>query len=169
MNSFYYIDVSFKLSGIIPFSCEDIESLDSNITSMYISSNSANADYFTVMSFSRFNLLEVLEIGDDCFMYVNEFVIDGLNKLKSVVIGMNSFTLIKSNEEWDINMIYNGNRSFHILNCDELESIEIGSYSFSDYGGLFELKNLPHLNLIEVGDYGFYASILIIVSSIYMN
>ena len=36
-------------------------------------------------------------------------------------------------------------KSFHILNCESLESIQIGEYSFSDYAGEFELKNLPQL------------------------
>ena len=49
---------------------------------------------------------------------------------------------------------YYGNdqsKSFHILNCESLESIQIGEYSFSDFGGEFELKNLPHLQSIQIG------------------
>ena len=106
-----------------------------------------NEDY-TIFNFSRFNLLEELIIGDDSFMYVNEFVINELNKLKSLVIGMNSFTKNKNgygNDE---------SRSFIISNCDELKSIEIGSYSFSDYGGEFELNNLPKLESIKIGEIG---------------
>ena len=38
------------------------------------------------------------------------------------------------------------------MNCDELKSIEIGSYSFSDYAGGFELKNLPKLSTIKIGE-----------------
>ena len=79
-------------------------------------------------------------------MYVNEFKIDGLNHLKSLKIGINSFTsLIGDN---------NSSRSFHILNCVELESIEIGHHSFSDYGGGFELNNLPKLSTIKIGIIG---------------
>ena len=40
---------------------------------------------------------------------------------------------------------------FHILNCESLESIDIGEYSFSDFGGDFELKNLPQLQSIQIG------------------
>ena len=115
-----------------------------------------NEDY-TIFNFSRFDLLEELEIGSDSFMYVNEFIIDGLNELKSIKIGMNSLTTRK-NSYGD-----NRNRSFHVLNCDELASIEIGSYSFSDYGGGFELNNLPKLSTIKIGEierksYNFRAS-----------
>ena len=87
-------------------------------------------------------------------MYVDIFNIDGLNKLKSLIIGSNSFTLVKSNDYEDWNKANNTNRSFSILNCDELESIEIGEFSFSDYGGGFELKNLPKLSTIKIGEIG---------------
>ena len=91
------------------------------------------------------NTIESIEIGNDCFMKVNSFRIDGLNKLKSLKIGNNSFT--KNKDSWG----NNANRSFSILNCDVLISIEIGRYSFSDYAGEFELKNLPKLELIKIG------------------
>ena len=45
-------------------------------------------------------------------------------------------------------------KSFHILNCESLESIQIGQYSFSDFGGDFELKNLPQLQSIQIGVIG---------------
>ena len=106
------------------------------------------------LNYSQYTLLEELIIGDDCFVNVNEFMINGLNELKSVKIGRNSFTNIKSNDRWDYNKANNPNRSFSILNCFELGSIEIGEYSFSDYGGGFELKNLPKVSTIKIGEIG---------------
>ena len=85
-------------------------------------------------------------------------MIDGLNHLKSIKIGINSFTLLKSDEEWDWNKANNDNRSFSILNCIELKSIEIGKFSFSDYGGGFELRNLPKLSTIKIGEIGYDSS-----------
>ena len=82
------------------------------------------------------------------FENVGRFKIDGLNELKSLKIGKNSFTKEKN---WFGN---DESRSFSILNCVELESIEIGRYSFSDYGGGFELKNLPKLSTIKIGEVG---------------
>ena len=32
-----------------------------------------------------------------------------------------------------------------------MESIQIGEWSFSDFGGDFELKNLPQLQSIQIG------------------
>ena len=41
------------------------------------------------------------------------------------------------------------------MNCESLESIQIGKYSFSDYAGEeLELKNLPQLQSIQIGTIG---------------
>ena len=97
---------------------------------------------------SLFLNLESIEIGNDCFESVKTFQINGLNRLKTIKIGNNSFTQKK---------YMGGNdksKSFHILNCKSLESIQIGEYSFSDFGGDFELKNLPQLQSIRIGTVG---------------
>ena len=104
-----------------------------------------NNETYTIFNFSRFEKLEELIIGNDCFRRVNTFVIDGLNYLKSLKIGMNSFTKKRNNSGDD------KTRSFQILNCVELESIEIYRFSFSDYSGGFELFNLPKLSTIKIG------------------
>ena len=43
------------------------------------------------------------------------------------------------------------NKLFYILNCESLESIQIGEYSFNDYAKDFVLKNLPQLKSIRIG------------------
>ena len=126
----------------------EIQSIEVNTKSISIPDQSVNNKDYMEFDFSRFTSLEELEIGSDSFMNVNTFMIDGLNELKSLKIGKNSFTKKKN---WYGN---NPNRSFSILNCIELESIEIGHHSFSDYGGLFELKNLPKLSSIKIGEIG---------------
>ena len=92
--------------------------------------------------------LESIEIGNDCFESVQTFEIDGLNRLKTIKIGKNSFTQKKNSYGNDVS------KSFHILNCESLKSIQIGEYSFSDFGGEFELKNLPQLQSIQIGTIG---------------
>ena len=123
-----------------------------NVTNLIISSNSCNE--LKSLNLNEYRYLKSIEIGNDCFENVELFNIDGLNELKSLKIGNNSFTLLKSNDEWDWNKANNASRSFSILNCIELESIEIGRFSFSDYGGGFELKNLPKLSTIKIGEIG---------------
>ena len=135
--------------------------MDSSITSIIIPNWTCNDIGYTMFDFSRFTLVESIEIGDDCFGSVETFQIDGLNRLKSLKIGYNSFTQ-KRNRSGD-----DKSKSFHILNCESLESIEIGEYSFSDFGGEFELKNLPQLQSIQIGRIGsksnnFYGSSFVI-------
>ena len=107
---------------------------------------------YTIFDFSQFALVESIEIGDDCFESVKTFKIDGLNRLKTIKIGINSFTQKKNLIGCDTS------KSFHILNCESLESIQIGDYSFSDYAGEFELKNLPQLRSIQIGTTRSYSS-----------
>ena len=95
--------------------------------------------------------LESIEIGNNCFKSVQTFKIDGLNRLKTIKIGINLFT---QKRYWYGN---DSSKSFHILNCESLESIEIGKYSFSDFGGEFELKNLPQLQSIQIGTFGSFS------------
>ena len=145
MNMNEWIDVSSILANLLPFTLDEI---NSNATSISIPIWSVNVVDYTVFNFSRFTLVEKLDIGNDCFMYVDTFNIDGLIKLKSLKIGSNSFTKKKNSRGDD------SSRSFAVLNCIELESIEIGSFSFSDYAGEFELKNLPKLSTINIGKIG---------------
>ena len=95
------------------------------------------------MNLSNLISLESIEIGSECFGSVKTFKIDGLNRLKSIKIGINSFTKRKYGND--------KSKSFHILNCESLESIQIGKYSFSDFGGKCELINLPQLQSIQIG------------------
>ena len=130
-------------------------------TSMVIQSNTCNNFLITYFSMESDSNLESIEIGNDCFRYVNTFVIDGLNELRSLVIGINSFTKEKNSYGDDCS------RSFSISNCVELESIEIGLFSFSDYGGGFELRNISKLSTIKIGEigrwsYNFYSSSFVI-------
>ena len=123
---------------------DKLNEMNMNVTNLVISSNSCNE--LKSLNLNEYRYLKSIEIGNDCFENVDTFNIDGLNELKSLKIGINSFTKYKNGSG------NNSSRSFHILNCAELESIEIGSYSFVDYGGGFELKNLPKLSTIKIGE-----------------
>ena len=95
---------------------------------------------------SAYKYIKSVQIGDTNMYYTKTFMIHGLLELSSIVIGVNSFTQ-KQNTYGD-----DPTRSFHISSCKELKSIEIGQYSFSDYGGEFEMKNLPSLQSITMGE-----------------
>ena len=133
-----------------------IQLIESNVSIINIPDWTCNDINYTIFDFSRFTQVESIEIGNDCFGFVKTFQIDGLNRLKSLKIGNNSFTQTKrimwvENFENAKALSNNISKSFHILNCELLESIQIGEYSFSDYAGKFELKNLPQLQSIQIG------------------
>ena len=129
------------------------------VTDLTISSNCCND--LNALDLNRFKWLRSIEIGNECFGSVKTFKIDGLNRLKTIKIGNNSFTQKKNSYGND------KSKSFHILNCESLESIQIGPWSFSDFGGEFELKNLPQLQSIQIGvidnySYNFFFSTFVI-------
>ena len=115
--------------------------MNMNVTNLIICSNSCNE--LKSLNLNEYRYLKSIEIGDDCFEKVELFNIDGLNELNELKIGDNSFT-----QQRDGN---NQSRSFHLLNCAKLKSVDIGRYSFSDYSGNFELVNLPSLTTIKIG------------------
>ena len=143
-----FIDISTTLYRIVPLSKNELQTFDTAVTSIIIPNWTCNDIDYTIFDFSRFSIVESIEIGNDCFESVQTFEIEGLNRLKSLKIGINSFTQEKDDDGND------ESKSFHILNCESLESIEIGEYSFSDFGGEFELKNLPQLQSIIIGTFG---------------
>ena len=128
------------------------------VSDLTISSNYGKDLY--ALDLNRFEWLRSIEIGDDCFGSVETFKIDGLNRLKTIKIGKSSFTKLDAAflntafGEQKMQIANNASKSFHILNCKSLESIQIGQYSFSDFAGGFELKNLPQLQSIQIGTIG---------------
>ena len=143
--------------------CSSLSQLKMYDTALFILENKCNSAVLTIFDLSAFKLLRSIEIGNKNMQYTKSFIMDGLIQLESLKIGGNSFTNHRNgygNDE---------SKSFHILNCDKLELIEIGQYSFSDYAGEFELKNLPSLKSIRIGIAGdesinFYYSDMIIES-----
>ena len=122
---------------------EDYEPLNIGIKYLELIDNCVLVDWDVSLLLN----LESIEIGDEYFTSVKTFKINGLNRLKMIEIGCDSFTKTFCCGE-------DKSKSFHILNCESLESIQIGKYSFSDYAGDFELKNLPQLQSIQIGEIG---------------
>ena len=89
--------------------------------------------------------MEYIEIGDKCFRGVQTVRICGLPKLKSIRIGRMSFT------EKEENYGMNREKSFFLANCVELKHFEVGEWSFSDFGGEFQLTHLPNLETLTCG------------------
>ena len=168
-----FVDVNESLSQLIPIPLNDLNELDSSIINLTIPSWSFNNELNMIeLNLNRFVNLKSIEIGNNCFESVQTFEIDGLNRLKRLKIGDNSFTQVKSIDilkdfSSSTSKCRNESKSFHILNCELLKVIEIGCYSFCDFGGEFELRNLDNLESIKIGriryrSMNFYCSSFII-------
>ena len=149
-----------RLIPIIKPPSDDMNELSSSLTNLVIPNNSFNnVSDMTELNLNRFYGLESIKIGDSCFKNVQKFEIDGLDHLKTINIGKYSFTEITETDlltDWDasIEKCWNESKSFHILNCQSLKSLEVGMISFADFAGDFELDNLEKLETIKIGDIG---------------
>ena len=119
-------------------------SLDSTVIQIIVD-NAVGVPDFSVLDLTRFSKLESLVIGDNCFSYVTEVKLIGLDELKSVEIGMNSFTQHKNDYGND------SNRHFYLKNSPKLKSLKMGLFSFSDYT-VCEIENVDALEVIEMGE-----------------
>ena len=132
-------------------------SLSTDVTEIVVDDGVSDSG-ITGFDLSGFSKLKRLEIGNDCFAYVEELRLIGLSELESVEIEMNSFTQHKNDYDND------PNRHFYLKNCPKLKSLKMGCYSFSDYT-VIEIENVDALEVIEMGeldDYSFvfyYASL----------
>ena len=124
---------------------EENQLLYSRIEELIVSNNSCSGEEWRLLDLTFIPKLRLLEVGDDCFKYVNEVKLIGLKQLESVVIGKNSFTKHKN--------VYgnDSNRHFYLKNCERLRELKIGWYSFSDYT-VCEIENVPSLEVIEIGE-----------------
>ena len=151
--------VNVPSKRITIYGSSELNEMDLKVTELVFCSNCCND--LNALDLNKFKWLESIEIGDECFGLVKTFQVDGLNRLKTIIIGSNSFTQAK--KSWKDNK----SKSFHILNCESLKSIHIGESSFSDFAGDFELRNLPQLQFITIGVYDspsynfFYSSFVI--------
>ena len=107
-------------------------------------------------------LVKSITIGGNSFIRAKSFRVDGLKLLRSISILQESFTRVGS--KVTETKTREANRHFGVLNCPQLTSIGISSYSFAEWDGEFELKNLPALESIQIGSrtygtsYSFYHS-----------
>ena len=119
--------------------------MNRNAEVLIVDNNACNDESFTELDLSSFTSLEVFEVGDYSFAYVNKVKLIGLSQLERVVIGKNSFTKCKNN------CSSNSKRHFHLKNCERVRELKIGCYSFSDYS-VCEIENVPSLVVIEMGE-----------------
>ena len=85
------IDVSELLFPQV-YACDYFQSINSSASSIILPRWTCCEINYTIFDISRFSSVESIEINSDCFSFVQTFKIDGLNRLKTIKIGKNSFT-----------------------------------------------------------------------------
>lgn len=122
-------------------SCEDLN-ISTSVEEIVIADRSLNDSICTSLHFpSLLCRLKRIYIGNECFHYVREIVLDGLKSLESLKIGVKCFS-ISYNERQD--------GLFRVKNCHSLSHMEIGDFSFRDYKQ-FELAHLDSLQSLQFG------------------
>ena len=124
---------------------EENQLLHSCIEELVVGNNSFDGEEWIVLDLSFMSKLRLLEVGDECFKYVDEVMLIGLNRLERVVIGKNSFTKNKNSRGND------PDRHFYLKNCERVRELKMGRYSFNDYS-VCEIENVPSLEVIEMGE-----------------
>ena len=150
-NTLYFHNLFGFISVTEVTSCNDFHALPDSVNMIHVTTNACNDESIVEFSTERFSDLVDLFIEDENFMYVTTFNVQNNSNLQYIHIQENSFTQRKNSYGNDVS------KSFHILNCESLESIQIGERSFSDFAGDFELKNLPQLQSIQIGTIGRYS------------
>ena len=105
-----------------------------------------NGSCADVMSFEWtdvFTEMKQIIIGDNCCQRVRSFTLCGLPKLEVVRIGVNAFTESP-------NGVGDEGKVFSITNCRSLDTLSIGSFSFSDFGE-FILEEVDKLQYLMIG------------------
>ena len=120
------------------------QALSKSVTEVVVSSSCCNKESINVLDLSELKKLKRIEIGNDCFEFVNEVKLIGLSELQSVVVGMSSFTQHKYRDGDD------PNRHFYLKNCPKLKSLRISRFSFSDYT-VCEIENVDALEDVCIG------------------
>ena len=159
----YSISISFIVSKLQQSTVFHLKlcvsfSITENMTELVVPSNRCNSEKMNTLDLSLFPQLKSIVIGDDCFMNVGQLNLNGLSKLETVVIGINSFTRNKNGFGRELN------RRFNVTNCNLLKEIRIGIHSISDYSSAV-IENNELLERIVIGEvnqsgYSFYSASL---------
>lgn len=134
--------------------------LHNRVEELIVCDDCCNGKEWRVLDVSLLPSLRSLQVGDNCFENVEEVKLIGLNALEKVAVGRKSFTKEKNSFGND------PKRHFYLKDCERLEELKIGRFSFSDFT-VCEIEKADRLQTIQMGDvhewsYNFnYASLVL--------
>ena len=95
----------------------DFLSLDENVEGIEVKNGMCNNEAFDEWSMDEYVRLRELIVGDECFQFVKDLKIVGLNALEKVEIGKQCFCKASGGV-------------FEMRDCEKLKSVKIGDGSF---------------------------------------
>ena len=122
---------------------EENQFLHNRIEELTVKDTSCKGNEWNALDLSLMPNLKEFIVGDNCFSYVYDVKLIGLNQLERVVIGENSF----AKEDVTDRHIYG---HFYLRDCERVKELGIGYGSFQGFL-VCEINSVPSLEVIEMG------------------
>ena len=107
-----------NIAGRVIVKCnKDFLSLDENVEVIEVKNGMCNNEAFEEWNMEEYVRLRELIVGDECFQFVKDLKIVGLNALEKVEIGKQCFCKASGGV-------------FEMRDCEKLKSVKIGDGSF---------------------------------------
>ena len=107
-----------NIAGRVIVKCnKDFLSLDENVEVIEVKNGMCNNEAFEEWEMNEYVRLRELIVGDECFQFVKDLMIVGLNALEKVEIGKQCFCKASGGV-------------FEMRDCEKLKSVKIGDGSF---------------------------------------
>ena len=123
--------------------------IHSRVRSLLLDSNVGN-DICAPICFSCFRELTTLTIGASSFRQATGFLCQWVPALTTITIGEKCFTMW---EKWTRPPSESRATVFALDHCDNLTSLAVGRYSFSDFSSC-HMRDLPALQTLSFGEMG---------------
>ena len=119
--------------------------LSTIIETLTVGNNYGREREWTMFDLSLLSNLVEVTVGDECFCYVTEVKLVGLDRLRKVIIGRNSFGVS--------HILHRIHSQFCLKDCSRIKELRIGAYSCSNYRKCV-IENVPSLVSIQIGEVG---------------
>ena len=147
---------------------DELQSMTFRARSLTIPSYCLNDATDFIFELSGYKRLTYITFEDYSMRNGNELRLHDLPALKGITVGKKCFNTL---DTWDSNELnWDKSRKVSISNCPELVDIHIMMGSFVKYD-LLEMKELPKLKTLEIGNFGedssnFYFASLVLQSNV---
>ena len=124
----------------------DVNGIVATISDVIIEPNCLNN--VSTLDWSCYDFLKSITIGDNSMMNVEGLSFTNLNSLRTITVGEHCCNTNNGDFSDEAGVPY----CFLVQNCCCLKSIKIGAYSFVNWKNGIDLKQLPELETLQIGE-----------------